>query len=163
VTTGFDAIVARVGGEKNAALLAGGLGVAGVWFLGRRKAAKSQTAPVSVMAQGYANTAQDPTALYTGYDQLQQEIDNLRQQPGAPNSNPVPGPTSPPSSTPVAPIPDPWSVAVANHQYDGTPLPTYAPTPAQQLGPAPGWTGGPPVHNGGGGGGGFSGIPFRHG
>jgi len=164
VTTGFDALIARVGGQKNAALLAGAAGVGGVWFLGRRKAAKQQSAqPVNVMAQGYANTADDPTAVYTGYDQLQQEIDSLRQQPGAPNPNPVPGPSAPPSSTPAAPIPDPWSVAVANHQYDGTPLPTYAPTPAQMLGPAPGWTGGAPTYNGGGGApfGGGGGAPNR--
>lgn len=137
MTTGLNAMMARVGGEKNAALLAGAGGVGLVWFIGRRKNAKATTAPVNVMAQGYSDTADDPTAVYTGYDQLQQEIDALRNQPaGAPNSNPVPVPTSPAAPAPVAPTPDP---AVAEHQTWGAPLPSNAPPPAQQLGPAPFW------------------------
>jgi hypothetical protein len=114
VTTGLNGLVAKVGGQRQATAIvaAGGAGL--VWYIGRRKRAKSQQAqPVNVMAQGYADTAQDPTAVYTGYDQLQQEIDALRnQQPtgqgsGVPNSNPVPVPTSPGSPPPVAPIPTP--------------------------------------------------------
>jgi hypothetical protein len=108
VNTGLNGLVAKVGGQRQATAIvaAGGAGL--VWYIGRRKHAKSQQAqPVNVMAQGYADTAQDPTAVYTGYDQLQQEIDNLRQQPGATNSNPVPVPTSPGSPPPVAPIPTP--------------------------------------------------------
>ncbi|NUR04306.1 MAG: LysM peptidoglycan-binding domain-containing protein [Streptomyces sp.] len=78
------------------------------------------------MAQGYANTAEDPTALYTGYDQLQQEIDNLRQQPGAPNPNPVPIPTAPGAPPPVAPTPPPPA-----------PTPAAAPPPPHIAPPPP--------------------------
>lgn len=109
-TASLESMIQKVGGDKNATLLvaAGGAGL--VWFIGRRKLAKSQQAPVSVMAQGYADNAQDPTQLYTGYDQLQQEIDALRgglpgQGSGVPNPNPVPVPVSSGSPTPVAPIP----------------------------------------------------------
>ena len=106
----LNQMINKVGGQKNATILLAVGGAGAVWFLGRRHKAKSQqatTQPVNVMAQGYANTAADPTALYTGYDQLQQEIDNLRQQPGAPNPNPVPVPTAPGAPPPVAPTPPP--------------------------------------------------------
>jgi len=161
--TDIAQLVARVGGQRNATIIVAAGGAGAVWFLGRRKAAKSQTAPVNIMAQGYADTAEDPTAIYTGYDQLQQEIDSLREQPGATNPNPVPVPTSPGSPGPVAPTPQ----QIADHDTWGTPLPSYAPTPAQMLGPAPGWTGGPPTYNGAptysGGDGSLSRVPFRHG
>lgn len=139
MTTGLDGAIAKVGGQKNATILVGVAGAGLVWFIGRRKkAASSQTAPITAINDGYADTAQDPTALYTGYDQLQQEIDNLRNQPGAPNPNPVPVPTSPGSPPPVAPIPpapatpDPQAVAVATHNNLGIPVPTYRPPPGAQ-------------------------------
>lgn len=123
----IKALTAKVGGPRAAAILAGTAGAAGVWFLGRRKNAKSQSAkaqPVNVMAQGYADTAQDPTALYTGYDQLQREIDDLRHQPGAQNGNPVPVPPpagGPGSSPPPAPVPPPPAPVVDISRYDGPP------------------------------------------
>lgn len=171
-TTGLNSLIAKVGGEKNATILLGVAGAGGVWLVGRRKNAKSKQAPVNVMAQGYADTAQDPTALYTGYDQLQQEIDNLRnQQPSAggsnpsTNPNPVPTATSPGSPVPAAPIPPPpdapppLPVQVAEHNTWGAPVTRYGPTPQQIVGPDPSFwgSGHGAVQNGGGGdGGGWS-------
>lgn len=128
--TDLNGLIAKVGGQRNATAIvaAGGAGL--VWVIGRRKRAKSQQAqPVNVVAQGYADTAQDPTALYTGYDQLQQEIDALRgQQPtgqgsGVPNPNPVPLPVSTGSPTPVAPVPAPNQTALTIQKLEmGQPL-----------------------------------------
>lgn len=107
-------LIAKVGGQKNAAMI-GGVLVVGAVFLGRRKHAKAQSAgtaanPVNIMAQGYADTAQDPTAVYSGYDQLQQQIDNIQKNAnatGTANPNPAPLPTSGGSTTPPAPVPVP--------------------------------------------------------
>lgn len=109
----LESLIQKVGGDRNATVLVGVGGAGLVWFIGRRKRAKAQQAqPVNVMAQGYGDTAQDPTQLYTGYDQLQQEITDLRGQlpgqgSGIPNQNPAPPPVSPGSPPPVAPIPLP--------------------------------------------------------
>ena len=159
----LNQLVAKVGGQKNAAILAGVVGAGGIWIIGRRKAAKSQTSPVNVMAQGYSDTADDPTAIYTGYDQLQQEIDNLRTQPGATNPNPVPTPTSPGSPPPVAPVPAPMSVPDYGANIPGQyqylqPAPVLRAAEGEGGNRLPGQGGGflaGPSRDGGGGGGGI--------
>lgn len=105
-------LIDRLGGQRNAGLAAAGVGGIVVVFVGlRHRKGKTQTAAAAQQgqstAQGYAQTAWDPNQLYTGYDQLQQQIDSLRGQQGAGNPNPAPVaapvPTAAPS--PAAPVP----------------------------------------------------------
>lgn len=161
---GLNGLIAQVGGQRNATIVVGVAGAGAVWLLGRHnknKAAQASAATPTVMAQGYADTANDPTAVYTGYDQLQQEIDNLRQQPGASNPNPPPvpvagGSTTPPAPVPVAPVdPSLFPAAIQEHQEYGAPIPSNRPgpgLPGNPNQPFPGFDIPPGGYFGGGGG-----------
>lgn len=99
-------LIAKVGGPRNAALIMTGVGGVVVFYIGHRHSQKTaQSAGATPAATGYADTSMDPTQVYTGYDQLQQEISALQAQSGVPNPNPVPVSTSPGTPSPPAPIP----------------------------------------------------------
>lgn len=105
----MNSLVQRLGGPRNAGIAAAGAGGLVVLYIGHRHAQKNaqNATTAATTPAGYADTALDPTQVYTGYDQLQQEISALQQQSGVQNPNPVPVSTSPGSTPPPAPTPTP--------------------------------------------------------
>lgn len=97
-------IVQQLGGGRNVAMGGGVVAVVALALYRKHHASKSAAASstnnlgqtIGYIPAGYSDTANDPMQVYTGYDQVEQQIAALQNQlnnPGtAPNKNPPPRP-----------------------------------------------------------------------
>ena len=109
-STGGRALVQQLGGSRNVALGAGAVGVVALGLYKRSKAkATSAQQPLAGSALGFVPSAlsdvsTDPSQVYTGYDQIEEQIQALMQQMNERGPNPNPVPTPIPVSTPGGPV-----------------------------------------------------------
>lgn len=106
-------LVAQLGGPRNVAMGAGIAGVLGYGLYKRHKAAAATAnsnqlagSALGFIPSSLSDVSTDPTQVYTGYDQIEAQIQALMQQMNDPsrNPNPVPNPITSPPPIPGGPI-----------------------------------------------------------
>jgi len=131
-------IVQQLGGGRNVAMGGGVVAVVVLALARKHKASKNASAnstnnlgqTIGYIPAGYSDTAEDPMQVYTGYDQIEEQIAALQNQLNNPGTRPNPNPTPKPVKHPIhggkPPVRNP-----------GGPVSVIPPPPPKPPGPRP--------------------------